>query len=143
MNFDPHGTRPLRVTLTIHGRAAGGTILRLTAPAALATTGVKLGGEEVAASGRWHPKLPLPASITTAVARSVLSMPAAQRGAGHDPAPAASPATGDGKCGAAPAERPIAHRGGSRAGRKSGEERPIGPPCGVPGRLGELSDDSR
>jgi len=75
VNFRPHGSRPLRVALTIHGRAASATILRLTAPSTGATTGVQLGGEEVAASGTWHPKLPLPA-VSDRGGTLSLSMPA-------------------------------------------------------------------
>ncbi len=77
VNFDLAGSRPTRVTLGLHGGSAqGGTILRLTAPAVLATTGVKLGGEEVAASGQWRPKLPLP-TLDDRSGRLGLSMPAA------------------------------------------------------------------
>ncbi|HUH80401.1 MAG TPA: glycosyl hydrolase family 79 C-terminal domain-containing protein [Solirubrobacteraceae bacterium] len=75
VNFYPRGSRPVRTALTVHGRSANGTILRLTAPSTLATTGVKLGGEEVSASGRWHPQLPLPALRDRGGSLS-LSMPA-------------------------------------------------------------------
>ena len=77
VNFDLAGTRPTRVTLQLHGGgAAGGTVLRLTAPSVLATSGVKLGGEEVAPSGRWRPRLPLP-TLEHRGGRLGLSLPAA------------------------------------------------------------------
>ena len=77
VNFDPKGRAPTPVRLQLHGRtASGGTILRLTAPGVLATGGVKLGGGTVAASGRWHPQLPLPA-LDDQSGRLALSMPAA------------------------------------------------------------------
>jgi hypothetical protein len=60
VDFDPAGKAPVRVNLKVNGRAGVGTITRLTAPSPFATSGVKLGGEEVAASGSWHPRLPLP-----------------------------------------------------------------------------------
>jgi hypothetical protein len=59
VDFDAAGTAPDRVTLKIHGRAGEGTITRLTAPSASATSDVRLGGAEVATSGSWHPKPPL------------------------------------------------------------------------------------
>src|SRR5262249_45388475 len=51
VNFDPAGDAPLVVRLRVPGSFAGGTILRLTAPSAYATSQVKLGGREVMASG--------------------------------------------------------------------------------------------
>ncbi len=87
VNFDPAGTRPTRVTLQLHGAGARvGTILRLTAPAVLATSGVKLGGEEVASTGRWHPRLPLP-NLEHRGAGLGLSMPAASAALVTIPAP--------------------------------------------------------
>jgi hypothetical protein len=61
VNFGRTGTVPVRVTVKIPGRAAGGTVTRLTAPSVSSTSHVKLGGKEVMASGEWHPKLPLDA----------------------------------------------------------------------------------
>jgi len=60
VNFDPAGGTPLLVRLRVPGRFAGGTILRLTAPSAYATSQVKLGGAGVKASGTWSARLPLP-----------------------------------------------------------------------------------
>jgi hypothetical protein len=60
VNFDPAGGTPLLVKLRVPGRFASGTILRLTAPSAYATSRVKLGGHEVMASGTWSARLPLP-----------------------------------------------------------------------------------
>ena len=60
VNFDPAGGTPLLVRLRVPGRFAGGTILRLTAPSAYATSQVKLGGGDVKASGTWSARLPLP-----------------------------------------------------------------------------------
>ena len=60
VNFDPTGSTPLLVRLRVPGRFARGTILRLTAPSAQATSQVKLGGREVTASGSWSARLPLP-----------------------------------------------------------------------------------
>ena len=60
VNFDPAGATPLLVRLRVPGRFAGGTILRLTAPSAYATSQVKLGGAGVKASGTWSARLPLP-----------------------------------------------------------------------------------
>jgi len=90
VNFYPKGSRPRRVTLAVHGRAAaGGTILRLTAPSTLATTDVKLGGEEVSASGRWHSKLPLP-SLRDSGGSLSLSLPARSAALVTIPPPAAN-----------------------------------------------------
>jgi hypothetical protein len=60
VNFDPEGATPLLVRLRVPGRFAGGTILRLTAPSAYATSQVKLGGREVTATGTWSARLPSP-----------------------------------------------------------------------------------
>lgn len=76
VNFYPEGSRTRRVALRVHGRAANATILRMSAPSTLARTGVTLGGEEVAASGRWRPKQPLPVVHERGGSLAV-SMPAA------------------------------------------------------------------
>jgi hypothetical protein len=60
VNFDPTSASPLLVRPEVRGRFAGGTILRLTAPSPYATSDVTLGGGEVASSGAWAPRLPLP-----------------------------------------------------------------------------------
>jgi hypothetical protein len=60
VNFDPAGSTPLLVRLRVPGRFSRGTILRLTAPSAAATSRVRLGGREVTASGTWSARLPLP-----------------------------------------------------------------------------------
>ena len=59
VNFDRAGRAPARVTVKTPGRATEGTVMRLTAPSVSARSHVKLGGKQVAASGAWHPKLPL------------------------------------------------------------------------------------
>jgi hypothetical protein len=61
VNFDPPGATPLVVRPEVGRRFSGATILRLTGPSPTATSGVKLGGREVSASGAWAPRLPLPA----------------------------------------------------------------------------------
>jgi hypothetical protein len=60
VNFDPKSATPLLVRPEVPGHVAGGTILRLTAPSPNATSRVTLGGTEVARSGAWAPRLPLP-----------------------------------------------------------------------------------
>jgi len=76
VNFYPEGSRTRRVNLTVHGRSSDATVLRLTAPSTLATSGVTLGGAEVAASGHWHPRGPLPV-VHERTGTLTVSMPAA------------------------------------------------------------------
>jgi hypothetical protein len=54
-----HGPAVL-VRLALPRGLRGGSVLRLTAPAASATRGVTLGGKPVDATGRWAPRGPLP-----------------------------------------------------------------------------------
>ncbi len=55
VDYDPPGSLPLAVHLRVPRSLAGGSILRLTAPSPAATTGTRLGGQAVAASGTWTP----------------------------------------------------------------------------------------
>jgi hypothetical protein len=55
VDYDPPGSAPLAVRLRVPRDLAGGSVLRLTAPSPAATTGVRLGGREVAPDGTWTP----------------------------------------------------------------------------------------
>jgi hypothetical protein len=74
VNFDPANATPLLVRPQVGGHYSGGTILRLTGPSPDATSGVKLGGREVSASGAWGPRLPLP-SVYESRGSLALAMP--------------------------------------------------------------------
>jgi hypothetical protein len=60
VDFQPPGSVPLLVRISAGRRIAGGSVLRLTAPAPAATSGVRLGDSAVVAgslrrSPRWEP----------------------------------------------------------------------------------------
>jgi hypothetical protein len=54
-NFAPTGVAPATIRLRVPALFRAGPILRLTAPGLRATSGVTLGGEEVASAGTWSP----------------------------------------------------------------------------------------
>jgi hypothetical protein len=55
VDYDPPGSTPLAVHLRVPRALAGGSVLRLTARSPAATSGVRLGGREVAPDGTWTP----------------------------------------------------------------------------------------
>jgi hypothetical protein len=61
VDYDPPGSEPLAVHLRVSRALAGGSILRLTAPAPAATAGTQLGGQAVAPNGAWTTPRALPA----------------------------------------------------------------------------------
>ncbi|MGH2855326.1 MAG: glycosyl hydrolase family 79 C-terminal domain-containing protein, partial [Solirubrobacteraceae bacterium] len=61
VDYDHPGSPPLAVRLRVPRGLAVGRILRLTAPSPAATSGVRLGGREVAPDGTWTPPHALPA----------------------------------------------------------------------------------
>jgi hypothetical protein len=54
----PSRSRPLAFALRIPRGYAGATVLRLTAPSRLSTSGVQLGGQPVSPDGNWTPRVP-------------------------------------------------------------------------------------
>jgi hypothetical protein len=60
VDFDAPSAQPLLVRLHLPAGFTGGSILRLIAPSPGSTSRVQLGGTEVASSGSWSPKAPLP-----------------------------------------------------------------------------------
>jgi hypothetical protein len=61
VDYDPPGSESLAVHLRVSRALAGGSILRLTAPAPAATAGTQLGGQAVATNGAWTTPRALPA----------------------------------------------------------------------------------
>ncbi len=61
VDYDPPGSQPLAVHLSVPRALARGSILRLTAPSPAATTGTRLGGQAVSANGTWTTPRALPA----------------------------------------------------------------------------------
>jgi hypothetical protein len=55
VNSAPAGTAPAEVRLRVGAGAPAGTVLRLTAPALEATSGITFGGAAVTPRGRWRP----------------------------------------------------------------------------------------
>jgi hypothetical protein len=60
-DYGPPGSEPLAVHLRVPRALASGSVLRLTGPSPAATTGTRLGGQAVAASGNWSTPSALPA----------------------------------------------------------------------------------
>jgi hypothetical protein len=75
IDFDAPTARPLLVRLRVPTGFRGGSILRLMAPSPASRSHVQLGGAEVARSGSWAARLPLPRPYGGAGALS-LELPA-------------------------------------------------------------------
>jgi hypothetical protein len=75
VDFDPPSARPLLVRLHLPPAFGGGSILRLMAPSPASSAHVRLGASEVAPSGTWRPRNPLPRLYRGAGAPS-LELPA-------------------------------------------------------------------
>ena len=63
---DPPGSRSVALRLQVGARFHGASILSLTAPSPAALSGVRLGGQTVAADGSWSPPARLPRAANRA-----------------------------------------------------------------------------